>query len=160
MGGRKRAKPGIQWHHAVVDGFLETQRFVPMLYLVGMKKDLREQRFLEREERRARAPASFPPFPLCCVCPADVGYIYPFFLKLALLSQSFANFHYKAAWHAGQIGAEGYLECSALTGDGMDRVIEDVGIEATRRTVMRMNEAAAADLAAHGGTTKKRRRLF
>ncbi|CAG9938575.1 unnamed protein product [Clonostachys rosea f. rosea IK726] len=124
------------WHHAIVDGFLESQRFVPMLYLVGMKKDLREQRFLERSERRTRTPASFPPFPLCCVCPAD------------------------AAWHAGQIGAEGYLECSALTGDGMDRVIEDVGIEATRRTIMRMNEAAAADLAAHGGTIKKRRRLF
>ncbi|VUC31268.1 unnamed protein product [Clonostachys rosea] len=124
------------WHHAVVDGFLESQRFVPMLYLVGMKKDLREQRFLEREERRARAPASYSPFPLSCVCPSD------------------------AAWHAGQIGAEGYLECSALTGDGMDRVIEDVGIEATRRTIMRINEAAATDLGVHQGTMKKRRRLF
>lgn len=56
-----------------MDGFLESQRFVPMLYLVGMKKDLREQRFLERAERRTRTPASFPPFPLCCVCPADVS---------------------------------------------------------------------------------------
>lgn len=38
------------------------------------------------------------------------------------------------------MGADRYLECSALTGEGMDVLIEEAGAEAVRRAVVKENE--------------------
>ncbi|KAL6855493.1 hypothetical protein ACO1O0_006642 [Amphichorda felina] len=104
--------------------------FVPLVYLVGMKKDLRAADFMEEQQQqleeeegrlgRPRTTASLAAYPTCSVGPSE------------------------AAWQAKRIGAHRYLECSALTGEGTSAVIDDVGREATRRAVERERETAVA----------------
>ena len=54
-------------------------------------------------------PASLSAFPTSCVEPEE------------------------AAWQAQRIGADRYLECSALTGEGVKAVVDDLGREVVRR---------------------------
>ncbi|RFU80406.1 rho type ras-like gtpase [Trichoderma arundinaceum] len=101
-----------QWHGAVQGGFLGQQQNEVLLHLVGLKKDIRAKCL--DEDHRIPGPfdsQSFVPFPTCCVAPSD------------------------AAWHARRIGAHRYLECSAMTGEGMEVMLEEAGQEATRRAV-------------------------
>ncbi|KAH8714479.1 P-loop containing nucleoside triphosphate hydrolase protein [Ilyonectria robusta] len=94
------------WKHASNNGFAQPGISQP-LYLLGMKKDLRDQCFLmdHREVRGNESPGFFE-FPSCCVCPSE------------------GNFH------ASRIGAC-YLECSAATGEGMEAVFDEAAREAT-----------------------------
>lgn len=41
----------------------------------------------------------------------------------------------QAAWHARRIRAHRYLECSAMTGEGVDAMLEDAAQESTRRAI-------------------------
>ncbi|KAL7794219.1 hypothetical protein V8C37DRAFT_401521 [Trichoderma ceciliae] len=100
------------WHDAVQGGFLGQQQSEVLLHLVGLKKDVRAKCL--DEDHRIPGPfdaQAFVPFPTCCVAPSD------------------------AAWHARRIGAHRYLECSAMTGEGLDVMLEEAGQEATRRAV-------------------------
>ncbi|CAM1510565.1 Fc.00g009000.m01.CDS01 [Cosmosporella sp. VM-42] len=102
------------WQHAHNNGFATEQGFEPLLHLVGMKKDLRDQCFLEdHREGSACSPSGLMAYPTCCVCPSE------------------------ASWHAKRIGAHRYLECSAASGEGMDVVFDEAGREATRRAIRR-----------------------
>ncbi|KAM0548132.1 hypothetical protein ACHAPJ_010053 [Fusarium lateritium] len=119
------------WHHASTLGFTKSDNFEPLLYLVGLKKDLRDQCFLEDHRTgSAHSPSGFLAYPTCCVCSSE------------------------ASWQAKRIGAHEYIECSAATGEGMKEVIDDSGREAMRRAVggERPDEEVIA--------TKKRRRFF
>ena len=54
-------------------------------------------------------------------------------------------------WHARTIKADRYLECSALTGEGVDTLMEEAGLEASRRAVMREREHREAEEARRTG---------
>ncbi|KAJ3525892.1 hypothetical protein NM208_g11444 [Fusarium decemcellulare] len=60
-----------------------------------------------------------------------------------------------ANWHARRIGVHRYLECSAVTGEGMKEVFDDSGREAMRRA-LRGGEVQEEEIAA----PKKKRRFF
>ncbi|KAM0269724.1 hypothetical protein ACHAPA_003932 [Fusarium lateritium] len=120
-----------QWHHASNQGFAKSQTFEPFLYLVGLKKDLRDQCFLEdHQSSSSNSSSGLLAYPTCCVCPSE------------------------AMWQAQRIGAHRYVECSAATGEGMKEVVDDSAREAMRRVVggdCSEDEPIAA---------KKRRRFF
>ncbi|KFA70364.1 hypothetical protein S40285_01766, partial [Stachybotrys chlorohalonatus IBT 40285] len=97
-----------QWNHARDGGFTTNQPVEPLLHLVGLKKDLRDTCMAENHRDGQPALMSFP---TCCVSPAD-GY-----------------------WHTQRIRGDRYLECSALTGEGMEVLFEHIGREATWRAV-------------------------
>ncbi|KAF4970686.1 hypothetical protein FSARC_2317 [Fusarium sarcochroum] len=119
------------WHHASNLGFAKSGNFEPLLYLVGLKKDLRDQCFLEDHQTgSAHAPSGLFVYPTCCICSSE------------------------ASWQAKRIGAHKYIECSAATGEGMKEVIDDSGREAMRRAVG--GEWPDEEVVA----TKKRRRFF
>ncbi|KFH48546.1 Rho-related protein-like protein [Hapsidospora chrysogenum ATCC 11550] len=107
------------WRHAVSYGFIAGQTSEPLVHLVGMKKDQRgyDDTAAEDVPGRARSTLSLAAYPTCCVGSAE------------------------ATWHAKRIGAHRYIECSALTGEGMDAVVEDAGREAVRRAVKTEDEA-------------------
>ncbi|RKL08372.1 hypothetical protein BFJ71_g1662 [Fusarium oxysporum] len=86
--------------------------FEPLLYLVGLKKDLRDQCFLEDHQTGSAFSSSvLLAYPTCCICSSE------------------------ANWQATRIGAHKYIECSAATGEGMKEVIDDSGRETMRRLV-------------------------
>ncbi|KAJ4031007.1 hypothetical protein NW761_014492 [Fusarium oxysporum] len=100
------------WHHASNQGFTKSASFEPLLYLVGLKKDLRDQCFLEDHQTGSAFSSSvLLAYPTCCICSSE------------------------ANWQATRIGAHKYIECSAATGEGMKEVIDDSGREAMRRLV-------------------------
>ncbi|KAG5750789.1 hypothetical protein H9Q72_004325 [Fusarium xylarioides] len=100
------------WHHASSEGFTKSASFAPLLYLVGLKKDLRDQCFLEDHQTgSAFSSSGLLAYPTCCICSSE------------------------ATWQATRIGAHKYIECSAATGEGMKEVIDDSGREAMRRLV-------------------------
>ncbi|KAG7420881.1 GTP-binding protein RHO1 [Fusarium oxysporum f. sp. rapae] len=100
------------WHHASNQGFTKSANFEPLLYLVGLKKDLRDQCFLEDHQTgSAFSSSGLLAYPTCCICSSE------------------------ANWQATRIGAHKYIECSAVTGEGMKEVIDDSGREAIRRLV-------------------------
>ncbi|TXC03280.1 hypothetical protein FocTR4_00002019 [Fusarium oxysporum f. sp. cubense] len=100
------------WHHASNQGFTKSASFEPLLYLVGLKKDLRDQCFLEDHQTgSAFSSSGLLAYPTCCICSSE------------------------ANWQATRIGAHKYIECSAATGEGMKEVIDDSGREAMRRLV-------------------------
>ncbi|KAF5680573.1 FAD dependent oxidoreductase [Fusarium heterosporum] len=98
------------WHHASNQGFAKSTTFEPMLYLVGLKKDLRDQCFLE-DHQTASSSTGLLVYPTCCICPPE------------------------AIWQAQRIGAHRYIECSAATGQGVKEVIDDSAREALRKVV-------------------------
>ncbi|KAF4456425.1 hypothetical protein F53441_1429 [Fusarium austroafricanum] len=99
------------WQHAR-HGFNKSVDLDPLVYLVGLKKDLRDQCFLEDHQTSSSLLSSeFMAYPTCCVCSTE------------------------ATWQAMRIGATKYIECSAATGEGMKDVIDDSGREAMRRIV-------------------------
>ncbi|UPK98179.1 hypothetical protein LCI18_009114 [Fusarium solani-melongenae] len=119
------------WYHASHDAFAKTEAFQPLLYLVGLKKDLRDQCFLEDHRTgSALSPSGLMAYPTCCVCSSE------------------------ANWQAKRIGAHRYLECSAATGQGMREVFEDSTREAARRA---LGEEIQEEETA---VPKKRRRFF
>ncbi|UKZ68334.1 uncharacterized protein TrAtP1_009373 [Trichoderma atroviride] len=100
------------WHEAVQGGFLAQQQTEVLLHLVGLKKDVRDK--CTDPRHRVACPFDsddFVPFPSCCVIPSD------------------------AAWHARRIRAHRYLECSAMTGEGVDAMLDDAARESTRRAL-------------------------
>ncbi|OBS27751.1 hypothetical protein FPOA_01694 [Fusarium poae] len=101
------------WHHASNHGFAKTPTFEPLLYLVGLKKDIRDQCFLEdhRTSSAMDLSSELMAYPTCCVCPTE------------------------ASWQAMRIGAKKYIECSAATGEGMKDVIDGSGRDAMRKIV-------------------------
>ncbi|KAH7270790.1 P-loop containing nucleoside triphosphate hydrolase protein [Fusarium redolens] len=100
------------WHHASNQGFTKSASFEPLLYLIGLKKDLRDQCFLEDHRTgSAFSSSGLLAYPTCCICSSE------------------------ANWQASRIGAHKYIECSAATGEGMKEVIDDSGREAMRRLV-------------------------
>ncbi|EHK16118.1 uncharacterized protein TRIVIDRAFT_164189 [Trichoderma virens Gv29-8] len=100
------------WQNALQGGFLSQQQNPTLLHLIGMKKDLRAKCLDEDHPIPGPfEPQAFVPFPTCCVAPSD------------------------AVWHARRIGADRYLECSAMTGEGVDVMLEEAGAEATRRAI-------------------------
>ncbi|KAL7907007.1 hypothetical protein GGI35DRAFT_482373 [Trichoderma velutinum] len=100
------------WQNAVQGGFLSQQQNEVLLHLIGMKKDMRAK-CLDEDHRLPGPfdPQAFVPFPTCCVAPSD------------------------AMWYARRMGAHRYLECSAMTGEGVDVMLEEAGAEATRRAI-------------------------
>ncbi|KAG5943918.1 hypothetical protein E4U53_006979 [Claviceps sorghi] len=96
------------WQHAVEQEF--DTNSVPLVYLLGLKKDLRMECSFE-DHRLAMETGLTIGSPSCCVNPRE------------------------ASWHARRIGAERYAECSALTGDGVAHVMEEVGRRALERIV-------------------------
>ncbi|KPM45669.1 hypothetical protein AK830_g999 [Neonectria ditissima] len=100
------------WHHASSHGFAQSATCQPLLYLLGLKKDLRDQCFLEdHREGVAHSTSGLLAYPTCCVCSTE------------------------ASWHAKRIGAHRYLECSAATGEGIEAMFDEAGQEATGRIV-------------------------
>ncbi|GKU06014.1 hypothetical protein FLAG1_08908 [Fusarium langsethiae] len=101
------------WHHASNHGFAKTAAFEPLLYLVGLKKDIRDQCFLEdhRTGSAADSSADLMAYLTCCVCSSE------------------------ASWQAMRIGAQKYIECSAATGEGMKDVIDGTGRDAMRKII-------------------------
>ncbi|KAL7931658.1 hypothetical protein V8C35DRAFT_323516 [Trichoderma chlorosporum] len=100
------------WQNAVQGGFLGQQQSEALLHLIGMKKDMRAKCLDEDHQIPGPYdPQAFVPFPTCCVTPSD------------------------AMWHARRIGCHRYLECSAMTGEGVEVMLEEAGLEATRRAV-------------------------
>lgn len=64
----------MQWYHASQDAFAKNETFQPLLYLVGLKKDLRDQCFLEDHRTgSALSPSGFMAYPTCCVCSSEVS---------------------------------------------------------------------------------------
>ncbi|KAJ3470067.1 hypothetical protein MRS44_000166 [Fusarium solani] len=119
------------WYHASHDAFAKTETFQPLLYLVGLKKDLRDQCFLEDHRTgSALSPSGLMAYPTCCVCSSE------------------------ANWQAKRIGAHRYLECSAATGQGMREVFEDSTREAARRALGEQSQEEESVV------PKKRRRFF
>ncbi|KAF4984526.1 hypothetical protein FZEAL_302 [Fusarium zealandicum] len=119
------------WHHAFDNGFTHSDTSSPLLYLVGLKKDLRDQCFLEDHRAgAAHAPSGLFAYSTCCICSSE------------------------ASWHAERLGAHRYLECSAATGQGMEEVLEDSAREALGRVVG--TELQEEELV----VPKKRRRFF
>ncbi|KAF4473467.1 GTPase Rho [Fusarium agapanthi] len=118
------------WHHASDQGFTKSASFTPLLYLVGLKKDLRDQCFLEDHQTgSAFSSSGLLAYPTCCICSSE------------------------ANWQAIRIGAHKYIECSAATGEGMKEVIDDSGREAMRRLV-------GGQLPEDEVIPKKKRRFF
>ncbi|KAF4344858.1 FAD dependent oxidoreductase [Fusarium beomiforme] len=119
------------WHHASNHGFTKSATFEPLLYLVGLKKDLRDQCFLENHRTSSAFSSSeLMAYPTCCICSSE------------------------ANWQATRIGAHRYIECSAATGEGMKEVIDDSAREALRRLAGgQVPEEEAA-------VPKKKRRFF
>ncbi|CAJ0552722.1 Ff.00g008000.m01.CDS01 [Fusarium sp. VM40] len=119
------------WHHASDQGFAKSETFEPLLYLVGLKKDLRDQCFLEDHQSSSdNSSSGLLAYPTCCVCPSE------------------------AMWQAQRIGAHEYVECSAATGEGMKEVIDNSAREAMRRVV---GGACSED---EPVAAKKRRKFF
>ncbi|KAI6781585.1 Ras like [Emericellopsis cladophorae] len=92
------------WRCAVHEGFASSSRYPPLLHLVGMKCDKRSVEEGLSDTRTANLAA----FPTCCV---EVE---------------------EATWQARRIGADRYLECSALTGEGVKSVVDELGREVIR----------------------------
>ncbi|KAH7133121.1 P-loop containing nucleoside triphosphate hydrolase protein [Dactylonectria estremocensis] len=90
------------WQHTSSNGFSPQGGFDPPVFLLGLKKDLRDQCFLEdhRNERNRNVPA-VSANPSCCVCAGE------------------------AMFHADRLGDVKYLECSAATGEGMEEVLNE-----------------------------------
>ncbi|KAM0409725.1 hypothetical protein ACHAPZ_000307 [Fusarium culmorum] len=101
------------WNNASNHGFAKSATFEPLLYLVGLKKDIRDQCFLEdhRTDSAANLSSDLIVYPTCCVSPSE------------------------ASWQAMRIGAQKYIECSATTGEGMKDVIDGTGRDAMRKIV-------------------------
>ncbi|QPC76152.1 hypothetical protein HYE68_006904 [Fusarium pseudograminearum] len=101
------------WNNASNHGFAKSATFEPLLYLVGLKKDIRDQCFLEdhRIDSAANLSSDLIVYPTCCVSPSE------------------------ASWQAMRIGAQKYIECSAATGEGMKDVIDGTGRDAMRKIV-------------------------
>ncbi|EKJ68503.1 hypothetical protein FPSE_11511 [Fusarium pseudograminearum CS3096] len=101
------------WNNASNHGFAKSATFEPLLYLVGLKKDIRDQCFLEdhRTDSAANLSSDLIVYPTCCVSPSE------------------------ASWQAMRIGAQKYIECSAATGEGMKDVIDGTGRDAMRKIV-------------------------
>ncbi|KAI5456540.1 P-loop containing nucleoside triphosphate hydrolase protein, partial [Mariannaea sp. PMI_226] len=99
------------WHHASSHGFGRSGSFEPMLYLLGMKKDMRDQCFLGDHREGAAYTSNLLAFPTCCVCASE------------------------ASWHAERIGAYDYIECSAASGEGMEEVFDDIAQKAMKRAL-------------------------
>jgi Ras family protein A len=59
-------------------------------------------------------------------------------------------------WHARTIKADRYLECSALTGEGVDTLIEEAGLEASRRVTMRTKQMRETGITEEGAMKKRR----
>ncbi|QPG97600.1 hypothetical protein C2857_006595 [Epichloe festucae Fl1] len=96
------------WQHAVDTDFCANSE--PLIYLLGLKKDLRMECSFE-DHRLAMGTGLTLGLPSCCVNPRD------------------------ADWHARRIGAERFTECSALTGDGVETLLEEAGGVAVRRNL-------------------------
>ncbi|UZP34241.1 hypothetical protein NXS19_002057 [Fusarium pseudograminearum] len=101
------------WNNASNHGFAKSATFEPLLYLVGLKKDIRDECFLEdhRTDSAANLSSDLIVYPTCCVSPSE------------------------ASWQAMRIGAQKYIECSAATGEGMKDVIDGTGRDAMRKIV-------------------------
>ncbi|RFN43809.1 hypothetical protein FIE12Z_11975 [Fusarium flagelliforme] len=119
------------WHHASNSGFAKSANSEPLLYLVGLKKDLRDQCFLDDHHSGSEDSSSeLMAYPTCCVCPSE------------------------ASWQAMRIGAQRYVECSAATGEGMKDVIDESARDAMRKIV------GAEWLEDEVVAPKKKRRFF
>ncbi|KAF4589865.1 hypothetical protein GQ602_003754 [Ophiocordyceps camponoti-floridani] len=99
----------VQWWLRARDkGFsTATQLFNPMVHLVGNKSDIRQS----CSGGTANCPGGL--FHSCCVTVAE------------------------ATATARSIQADRYVECSALTGHGMETVLDESVAEATRRAISR-----------------------
>lgn len=95
----------------------------PALYLVGTKKDLRHR----RAARRFSLSGYFYNQPLGLSASAQS--------ILASTTTEFVS-SAQAAWQAKYLQAR-YFECSALSGEGVDLLVEETAAEATRRVVER-----------------------
>ncbi|KAH7153315.1 P-loop containing nucleoside triphosphate hydrolase protein [Dactylonectria macrodidyma] len=95
------------WQHASSNGFGPQGGYDPPVFLLGLKKDLRDQCFLEdhRNGRNRNVPGVLAN-PPCCVMPGE------------------------AMFHADRLGHVKYLECSAATGEGMEAVLDEAVREA------------------------------
>ncbi|KAJ4134846.1 hypothetical protein NW768_004455 [Fusarium equiseti] len=119
------------WHRASNNGFAKSANFEPLLYLAGLKKDLRDQCFLDDHQTSSGDSSSeLMAYPTCCVCPSE------------------------ASWQAMRIGAQRYVECSAATGEGMKDVIDGSARDTMRKIV------GAEWLEDEVVAPKKKRRFF
>ncbi|PFH60760.1 hypothetical protein XA68_10374 [Ophiocordyceps unilateralis] len=108
------------WIHARAKGFNNaTQIFPPLVHLVGNKRDIRQS----CPGGTANCPGGL--FHSCCVTVAE------------------------ATATARSIRADRYVECSALTGEGMETVLDESAAEATRRVIARA--MAKKNLCRHEG---------
>ncbi|OAA37624.1 Small GTPase superfamily [Metarhizium rileyi] len=96
------------WDEAVKEGFCRDAS--PAVYLVGTKRDLRMECSFE-DHRLAAEGVGIGLGASCCVSPRE------------------------ADWHARRIGAAGYMECSAVTGEGVETLFGVVGTEAAGRAM-------------------------
>ncbi|TQV94314.1 hypothetical protein V2A60_002649 [Cordyceps javanica] len=110
----------VAWWKFTAEGlFSKSKALPPTLRLLGTKKDLRQ--------RGSTSPKRF-----------SLGYYYHQLpLSASMQSVTAASpcvSSAQAAWHAKYIRAK-YYECSALTGEGVDRLVEETATEATRAIV-------------------------
>ncbi|KAK0388193.1 hypothetical protein NLU13_4438 [Sarocladium strictum] len=122
------------WHHAVENGFTAAREVMPILHLVGTKKDLRQAGTVEGISRTQTA-SSLRSIASCYVCPVD------------------------AVCHAERIGAS-YNEVSALTGEGLEEMIEATGKLAVERIVGPKIESESPATEERKRARVKKRRLF
>ncbi|KAL2206019.1 hypothetical protein CC79DRAFT_1369456 [Sarocladium strictum] len=122
------------WNHTVEKGFTRGQTAPPQLHLVGTKKDLRQT---DGHEGFGSAQTTVPlrSVTSCYVCPTD------------------------AAFQAERIGAS-YAEVSALTGEGLEDLVERAGRLAVERIVGPEKEAEPVADEGRKRARLKKRRLF
>lgn len=109
----------MKWKFTAESLFSKTKAIPPTLRLLGTKKDLRH---------RSASSRRF-----------SLGYYYhqlPLSASAQSVMASTCVSSAQATWQAKYLRAK-YFECSALTGEGVDLLVEETAAEATRAIVER-----------------------